>query len=82
MRSIKNCVAVIIVATILFISYWEGDFQLPSSYAAEPMKILFVRGGANTGGFLEGGLDEHLSDITNSSDHAGNHGWGTLATIL
>ena len=45
-------------------------------------RILFVRGGAGTGGFLEGGKDEQLSDITNDETFNGNHGWGMLADLL
>ncbi len=45
-------------------------------------KVLFIRGGAGTGGFLEGGADEQLSDITDFSTSGGNHGWGQLADTL
>ncbi|MEQ8210291.1 MAG: malectin domain-containing carbohydrate-binding protein [Lacipirellulaceae bacterium] len=49
-------------------------------------RVLFVRGGDRTGGFLEAGNDfqrtEQLADITNFSTSGGNHGWGTLATTL
>ncbi len=45
-------------------------------------RVLFVRGGSGTGGFLEGGWDEHLGDIQNFSESNGNHGWGTLAQTL
>jgi len=45
-------------------------------------RILFVRGGPGTGGFLEGGSDEQLSSISNSSTSSGNHGWATLASEL
>lgn len=44
--------------------------------------VLFVRGGPGTGGFLEGGSDEQLSDITNDATFGGNHGWGQLADLL
>lgn len=44
--------------------------------------ILFIRGGSGTGGFLEGGSDEQLSDITNDETFGGNHGWGQLADLL
>jgi hypothetical protein len=44
--------------------------------------ILFIRGGSGTGGFLEGGADEQLSDITDYSTAGGNHGWGELADTL
>lgn len=45
-------------------------------------KILFVRGGSGTGGFLEGGSDEQLADISNYSTSNGNHGWGEFADVL
>ena len=48
--------------------------------------VLFVRGADRSGGFLEGGNDqrltEQLSDINNDSTNNGNHGWKTLATTL
>src|SRR5881392_2267959 len=53
-------------------------------FAAE--KILFVRGGSNTGGFLDGGTraqrDEELADINNFSTAKGNHGWGEFRNLL
>src|SRR5947207_3862465 len=53
-------------------------------FAAE--KILFIRGGSNTGGFLDGGTraqrDDELADINNFSTVKGNHGWGELANLL
>jgi hypothetical protein len=45
-------------------------------------RVLFVRGGPGTGGFLEGGADEQLSDIGDTSTRPGNHGWGELAALL
>jgi hypothetical protein len=49
-------------------------------------KILFIRGGSGTGGFLDGGTlaqrDEELADINNLSTAKGNHGWGELANLL
>ena len=50
--------------------------------AAIPQRILFIRGGSGTGGFLEGGSDEQLADITNFQTFNGNHGWGQLADAL
>jgi hypothetical protein len=44
--------------------------------------VLFVRGGPGTGGFVEGGADEHLSDITDLSTAGYNHGYGQLAALL
>ena len=49
-------------------------------------RILFIRGGDRTGGFLEAGSDsqrtEHLADIDNLSTSGGNHGWGQLRNAL
>ena len=45
-------------------------------------RILFIRGGSGTGGFLEGGADDQLADIGDFSTAAGNHGWGELAEQL
>src|SRR2546421_3833220 len=54
--------------------------------AASGEKILFIRGGSGTGGFLDGGTlaqrDEELADINNTSTAIGNHGWGELANLL
>jgi hypothetical protein len=49
---------------------------------AAGQNILFLRGGPGTGGFLEGGADEQLSDIRDSSTVSGNHGWYELAELL
>ncbi len=49
---------------------------------AADKNVLFIRGSAGSGGFLEGGSDEQLGDITNFSTSGGNHGWGTLANTL
>jgi F5/8 type C domain len=53
--------------------------SLPT-FAAE--RVLFVRGGDGTGGFLEGGSDDQLSDIDNFNLAAGNHGWAELTALL
>lgn len=53
-----------------------------TSTGGDQARILFVRGGPGTGGFLEGGSDEQLSDINNFSESGGNHGWGTLGQTL
>src|SRR5438270_8590265 len=49
-------------------------------------KILFIRGGSGTGGFLDGGTlaqrNEELAAITNFSTATNNHGWGELANLL
>lgn len=48
--------------------------------------ILFVRGADRSGGFSEAVNDtqrtEELADINNTSTASGNHGWGTLASLL
>jgi|GEM_PF-622733 len=49
---------------------------------SEDKNLLFIRGSAGSGGFLEGGSDEQLGDITNFSTSGGNHGWGTFANTL
>jgi hypothetical protein len=51
-----------------------------SAFAAE--RILFIRGGDGTGGFLEGGGDDHLCDIDNFNLAGGNHGWAELTSLL
>lgn len=54
--------------------------------AAEPPRILFVRGAERSGGFFEGNNDaaltEQLADITNQATNNGNHGWFELAETL
>jgi hypothetical protein len=49
-------------------------------------RILFIRGGSGTGGFIDGGTlaqrDEELADVNNTSTNSGNHGWGELANLL
>ncbi len=50
--------------------------------AAVEKNLLFIRGSAGSGGFLEGGSDEQLADINNQQTFGGNHGWGTFANTL
>lgn len=49
-------------------------------------KILFIRGGSGTGGFIDGGTlaqrDDQLADINNNSIATKNHGWGELGKLL
>ena len=45
-------------------------------------RILFIKGGPGSGGFLEGGADEQLSSIFDYSTLRGNHGWGELRDLL
>ncbi|MBX2874236.1 MAG: ThuA domain-containing protein [Saprospiraceae bacterium] len=53
-----------------------------ANFAQDAQKILFIRGGDGTGGFLEGGADHHLCNIDDYDTWNGNHGWGTLADAL
>jgi F5/8 type C domain len=57
-------------------------FCLSGSAAFATDRILFIRGGDGTGGFLEGGSDDHLCDIDNFNLAPGNHGWASLASLL
>jgi hypothetical protein len=54
----------------------------PSFAAPQAERVVFVRGASGTGGFLEGGSDEQLSDINNFSTSGGNHGFGQLMQTL
>ncbi len=45
-------------------------------------RILFIQGGFGTGGFLEGGANEQLSDIFSMSVGNGNHAYGELGLLL
>ena len=45
-------------------------------------RALFIRGGAGTVGFFEGGADEQGASIFNKATNGGNHGWGELAAAL
>jgi F5/8 type C domain len=45
-------------------------------------RILFIRGGSGTGGFLEGGNDDHLGGVDNFITTPVNRGWGSLASML
>lgn len=45
-------------------------------------RVLFIRGGDGTGGFLGGGSDNHLSDIFDVGQAPGNHGYGELRQLL
>ncbi len=48
----------------------------------QPQRVLFVRGGPGSVGFLEGGADENASDVANLSSVGGTHGFGALAGLL
>ena len=50
--------------------------------SAQAEKILFIRGGAGTVGFFEGGADEQGADVFNYATNSGNHGWGELNAAL
>ncbi len=45
-------------------------------------KILFIRGGNGTVGFLEGGSNEQSADLFNFTTASGNHSWGELGSAL
>lgn len=45
-------------------------------------RILFIRGGTGTVGFLEGGSDEQGASIFNYTTSSGNHSWGELRAAL
>lgn len=63
---------------------WVENLENRRMLAGE--KILFIRGGTGTGGFIDGGSlakrDGQLADITNNSTATKNHGWGELAKLL
>lgn len=48
----------------------------------ESRRILFIRGGSGTGGFVEGSTDDHLCDINDYATAPYNRGYGQLATLL
>ena len=50
--------------------------------SATSRRILFIRGASGTGGFVEGGTDDHLCDIGDTSTEFYNHGYGQLAGLL
>lgn len=58
----------------------------PDIASRDKPKILFIRGGDATGGFLEAKTPqertEQLADIENQQTFRGNHGWATLAQVL
>src|SRR5262249_15370321 len=72
----------------IFSGMWQAAEALERRLllAASGERILFIRGGSGTGGFLDGGTlaqrDEELADITNTPTAIGNHGWGELANLL
>lgn len=55
---------------------------LSAAAVAQPARVLFVRGGPGSGGFLSGGSDAHLSDINDTSTGSGNTGFGELNALL
>jgi len=59
----------------------QAEFMLRLDPVSKPA-ILFIRGGSGTGGFLEGGADEQLSDVFDLSTAGANHGWGELRLLL
>lgn len=88
-----RAVAVVFMAVLgLVMAGCGGGDSESSAQAALPAapvpisRVLFIRGGDGTGGFLEAtdaaGRTEHLADINNVSTMAGNHGWSELAQAL
>lgn len=47
-----------------------------------PTRMLYIRGGAGTGGFVEDYADDQLCDIGDFSTRVYNHGYGQLARLL
>ena len=68
--------------TILLLSGLALLLLAPAQLAAQQARVLFIRGGFGTGGFLEGGANEQLSDIKDFSTDPGNHGFGELNLLL
>ncbi len=67
------------ILAVALLMLW-GNMFVSRLEASE--KILFIRGGNGTVGFLEGGSDEQGADIFNYATNGGNHGWGELASTL
>lgn len=68
--------------TILLLSGLALFLLAPAQAAAQQARVLFIRGGFGTGGFLEGGANEQLSDVSDFSTAPGNHGFGQLNLLL
>ncbi|MEM9886320.1 MAG: T9SS type A sorting domain-containing protein [Bacteroidota bacterium] len=68
-------------ASAIFASQISSS-KLESKFNNCTQQILFIRGGNGTGGFLEGGTDDQLSDITDFSTNNRNRGWGEFANAL
>lgn len=64
---------------LVFASFVTG---FASAEAATPTRVLFVRGGSGTGGFINGGGDGNLSDLFDFNFGLGNSGYGELGTLL
>jgi hypothetical protein len=47
-----------------------------------PTRMLYIRGGSRTGGFVEDYNDDQLADIGDESQRVYNHGYGELAQLL
>jgi hypothetical protein len=48
----------------------------------QPTRMLYIRGGSGTGGFVEDYADDQLCDISDVSTRVYNHGYGELARLL
>lgn len=49
---------------------------------SHPRRLLYIRGGPGTGGFVEDYADDQLCDLADFATRAGNHGYGELAQLL
>ncbi len=61
---------------------WLLVIAAPAGADAQTTKIVFIRGGPGSGGFLGGGADTHLSDVNDPSTNPGNTGFFELKSLL
>ncbi|GEM_PF-844479 len=73
---------IISLSTSTLSVFGGGEPLTPITPDGSSEKILFIRGGTSTVGFLEGGSDEQGASITNYTTNGGNHSWGELASAL
>jgi hypothetical protein len=63
-----------------------GVLSVESQVDPQGRSVLFIRGADGSGGATEGGTQqqrtEQLSDVTNNNTNSGNHGYGTLRSLL
>jgi hypothetical protein len=74
-----NGLTTLIMATVVLVT-------TTTAFSQQNKNLLFIRGAARSGGFLEASNDasrtEHLADINNTSTSNGNHGWSQLRITL